>query len=367
MGKRVLISTGGTGGHIFPAIALAQQLLAEDPSCQIMFVGGNLSNNKYFDRETYDFCDISCGSFVSKNPSKMLLSLSRIARGVWQSQKIIKAFSPDVVVGFGSYYAFPPLVAARLLSVPLVLHEANSIPGKTIKFMSRWATLTGVHFPETLHLLSGNVVEVGMPLRTGFQRWSATLEQARGYFELDAKRMTILIFGGSQGSRAINESVTEALCRLKGLSFQVIHVVGEPTTVKKIAEGYAKCGIDACVKTFESRMDLAWQAADCVVSRAGAGTIAEMIEFEVPGILIPYPHAADGHQDHNANFVESTVGGGLKLLEKDVTVERLVATLKAMIDPSEDILNGMRKAIRDYKLRSRTKDLVTIVMQLEKE
>lgn len=364
MAKRVMIATGGTGGHIFPAVALAQQLVREDPECQVMFIGGGLAENRFFDKALYNFQSVSCGSFISKSPHKVMWSLGKITRGVWQSQKIIKEFAPDVIVGFGSFYSFPPLVAARLLSIPLVLHEANSIPGKTTRLMSRWATTTGVHFPETLHLLQGHIVEVGMPLRSGYRKGSTTLEEARAYFGLDAKRMTILIFGGSQGSRSINEAVTEALCRLSGLPFQVIHIVGDMCSEKKIAVNYEKYGIDACVKRYETRMDMAWQAADCVIARAGAGTIAELVEFEVPAILIPYPYAADDHQDHNANFVEATVGGGVKFLEKEVSVDRLVETLRAFISRPETVLGAMKRAIRNYKTRSRTRDLASVVKNL---
>ncbi len=365
MGRRIMIATGGTGGHIFPAIALAQQLSVEDPSCEVVFVGGGLSENRYFDRGSYESYTVSCGSFVSRDPSKVALAVGKIARGIWQSRVIIKKFNPSVVVGFGSFYTFPPLVAARLLSVPIVLHESNSIPGKTTRLMSRWAALTGVQFPETVHLLNGNVLEVGMPLRAGFQQGSATKEAARSYFGLDMDWMVILVFGGSQGSKAINEALLQTFCAIKHLPFQIIHIVGDTTLVRKVSHYYATHGIKASVKAFESRMDLAWQAADCVISRAGAGTIAELIEFEVPALLIPYPQAAEDHQTHNANFIAATVGGGMKLAEKEVTVERLSSTLSAFLCQQNEILAGMRRAIRLYKSRARMKNLVTIVKEFD--
>lgn len=365
--NKVLISTGGTGGHIFPAIALAQQLLEDDPTCQVRFIGGGLSDNKYFDKGSYAFDNISCGSFVVKNPVSLVSSLFKIARGIWESCKIIRRFTPNVVVGFGSFYAFPPLVAARVMSVPLVLHEANSFPGKTISFMSRWATVTGVHFPATVGRLKGTVVEVGMPLRKGLRKGATTVEEARGYFGLGDKKLTILVFGGSQGARALNGCVVQALCRIKTIPFQVVHFAGDPTAVERIAQSYADAGVDACVKPFEARMDMAWQAADCVIGRAGASTVAELVEYEVPAILIPYPYAA-GHQDHNASFVVNEVGGGIELVEKGgtqdnlLTAESLQKKLEAMIGHS-GTLTSMREAIRKYKERSRTQDLISIVKE----
>jgi UDP-N-acetylglucosamine--N-acetylmuramyl-(pentapeptide) pyrophosphoryl-undecaprenol N-acetylglucosamine transferase len=365
--NKVLISTGGTGGHIFPAIALAQQLLEDDPACQIRFIGGGLSDNKYFDKGSYTFDNVSCGSFVVKNPLSLASSLFKIARGILESCKIIRGFAPDVVVGFGSFYAFPPLVAARLMSVPLVLHEANSFPGKTISFMSRWATVTGVHFPATIGRLKGKVVEVGMPLRKGLRKGGATVQEARRYFGLDDKKLTILVFGGSQGARALNGCVVQALCNLKSVPFQVIHFAGDPAAVEKIARSYADAGVDACVKPFETRMDMAWQGADCVIGRAGASTVAELVEYEVPAVLIPYPYAA-GHQDHNASFVVKEVGGGIELVEKGgaqeklLTVESLQSNLEGMIRP-DGTLASMQEAIRKYKERSRSRDLISIVKE----
>lgn len=359
--KRILIATGGTGGHVYPAMALAQQLKEEMPNSWILFVGGGLNNNRFFDQNLFPHRSVSCGSFVNKAPMALVKSLSDIAKGIWQSRKIIQEFKPDVAVGFGSFYSFPPLVAAKLLSIPLVLHEANSIPGKVIRLLSPYAAVCGVHFPQTLELLKGNIVEVGMPLRNGFRRASISPEKAKKHFGLKTNLPIILIFGGSQGAKSINHPAFEAVLNIhKTHPLQVLHITGDADIAVELQNAYAAQEIIAKVKPFEDQMDIAWQAADFVVSRSGAGTIAEQLEFEVPGILIPYPRAADNHQEHNANFMVDTVGGAVKILESKLTADVLASQLTSFLE--DDKLNqNMRQAMQSYKQNSRKQDLCSLV------
>ena len=362
--KRILIATGGTGGHIYPATAFAQKVMQEHPGCQMLFVGGGLTKNRYFDSSAFDFREISCGTFTSKNPLVLAQACVKIAKGIRQSSKIIDAFKPDVAVGFGSYYSFPPMVAAQLRQVPTVLHEGNSIPGKVNKLLALWATAIGVHFPQTVSLLKGKGVEVGMPLRRGFQRGCVSKSEARKYFGLEGDRPTLLIFGGSQGAQAINVKVQAALKLMENKKIQVIHLAGDELLARDTQQGYAQLGINACVKPFEKRMDIAWQAADMVICRAGAGTVAELFEFEVPGILIPFPRAADNHQEYNADFIVETVGGGRKYQEAKLDDRLLANVITDYLDEAGAKLAKMRHAMEEYKKNSRTQDLTSLVMKV---
>lgn len=363
MPKNIIIATGGTGGHVYPAMALAQQLLKDIPDIRILFLGGGLGKNRYFDRASFDYQAIPCGTFVNKSPKALFGALGSIIRGIWQSYRIIRKFQPDMVVGFGSYFSFPPMVAAKMRSVYMIVHEANSIPGRVNRLLAPWADVAAVHFPETLHLLKGNALEVGMPLRSGFQKASVSQDQARLHYGLHSDRPTLLVFGGSQGARSINGLIRHALEQLPHVrQLQVLHITGDSQIVGELQDAYQRLGIKACVKPFEERMDLAWQAATMVISRAGAGTIAEQLEFEVPGILIPYPYAADNHQEHNADFMVATVGGAVKLHEKGLTAERLAACLEEFII-DEEVLQDMRKAMTTYKKRARSKDLCSLVKE----
>lgn len=358
-----MIATGGTGGHIYPAIALAQQLINDVSGCQVLFVGGGLSDNRYFDQGSFPSCTVDCGAFVDKSPAALLKSCTNILKGIYQSRSIIRKFQPDVAVGFGSFYSFPPLVAAKLQSVPLILHEANSIPGKVIRLMAPWAAATGVHFPQTTHLLKGKIIEVGMPLREGFRLGAMECSAAREYYGLHQDLKTLLVFGGSQGAQYVNEKVQEALQLVPHRQkLQVIHIAGDLHAVEGLQKNYANAGIPACVKPFEQRMDIAWQAADVVVCRAGASTVAEQLEFEVPGILIPFPRAADNHQECNADFMASIVGGGVKLKEQEVHAARLAECLTEFFDGA--ILGQMKKAMSHYKKSARANDLCSLVKSI---
>lgn len=367
MKKKVLITVGGTGGHVYPAVSLAQQLKTSLPSLDILFAGGNLIANRYFEHGSFPYSSIACGSFVKKNPFSLMKALILIAKGLWQSRRIINNFQPDLIVGFGSYYTLPALLAAKMGGIPFVLHEANSIPGKVNRLMSSHALLTGIHFPDTAVLLKGKSVEVGMPLREGYKLDLNNREAARSYFQLDINKTTLLVFGGSQGARMLNQLVLDTLQQGSADfadKLQVIHVTGNKETVEYFSQHYEKCGIKVCVKDFEKRMDLAWQAADLVISRAGAGTIAEEVEFEVPGILIPYPFAADRHQDKNAEFMVKTVRGAEMFHEKHATTDALHKALKSFLDQDSTKLKNMREAIRHYKENARGTDFCTLIINL---
>jgi UDP-N-acetylglucosamine--N-acetylmuramyl-(pentapeptide) pyrophosphoryl-undecaprenol N-acetylglucosamine transferase len=357
MPKRILIATGGTGGHIYPAMALAQQY-EED---QILFIGGGLSQNRYFDRTAFDHRTVACGAFTNKSPLSLLRSCINIARGIWQSCKLIREFKPDIAVGFGSYYSFPPLIAAKLLSVPIVLHEANSIPGKVNRLLSPYALAMGVHFPKTMELAKGNRFVVGMPLRKSFRKGNVNCSEARSYFGLPEKGITLLVFGGSQGAQVINRRVLEAMRLLRLVDLQIIHVAGDAVQARELVDGYEKLGIKACVKPFEERMDLAWGAADFVISRSGAGSIAEQLEFEVPGILIPFARAADDHQNHNADFLVDAVGGARKIQENELSPEKLAKLISEFLDDDGKVLEQMKWSMAEYKLKARQQDLYGLI------
>lgn len=359
MPGRILIATGGTGGHIYPAMALAQQFAREQKDSEILFVGGGLAENRYFDRNEFDHRTVSCGAFTSRSPLSLLRSCVNISRGIRQSCAVIRQFRPDVIVGFGSYYSFPPLIAAKLKSVPLVLHEANSIPGKVNRLLAPYAHATGVHFPQTLDLIKGVRHEVGMPLRIGFRRMSGNRENAIKYFGLEDSVTTLLVFGGSQGAGIINRQFPDALSRMQDV--QVIHIAGDIGEVERLQNAYRELGIRACVKGFEKQMEMAWQAADLVVSRSGASSIAEQLEFEVPGILIPFSRAADDHQNHNADFLVGTVGGAVKVQESELTPEGLQRLIFGFLENNGIQLKSMQEAMEQYKLRARRLDLYTLI------
>lgn len=362
--KKILIATGGTGGHIYPAMALAQQFEREQTAQEILFIGGGLSHNRYFDRNAFNFCEVSCGTFTKKSPISLLGSSLKILKGLWQSRAMIRKFKPDVIIGFGSYYSFPPLMAAKWLSIPIVIHEANSIPGKVNRLLAPYTLATGVHFPQTIHYLNGNCYEVGMPLRNEFKKGNVDRLEARKYFGLPEEGTTLLVFGGSQGAQTINNQIVRAVELMQRDKLQVIHIAGDEAQAELVRNAYKKLGLKACVKPFENRMNLAWEAADLVVSRSGASTIAEQLEFEVPGILIPFARAADDHQNYNADFLVKTVFGAIKIQENELTPQKLGNAIVSFLDEDKKLLNQMKIAMREYKKVARKQDLHSLILSL---
>lgn len=363
MAKKIIITAGGTGGHIFPAIALGAQLV-QSSSLEVLFVGGNLSNNPYFDKEAFTFKTVSCATFKSKNPWAILKTITKISLGICESCKILDDFQPDLVVGFGSYYTLPLLIAAKMKNIPFILHEANSIPGKVNRLLAKYAIAVGLQFPETAGLLKGKMHEVGLPLRPGYRLGATSGTLARAYFELEENRITILIFGGSQGAAKLNHLVSQALIEHftdQKDHIQLIHFTGDAGFAQQLRSEYGKLGFKSCVKAFEPRMDLAWQAADISIARAGAATIAEQMEFEVPGILVPYPYATDHHQDKNADFLVNTVRGAVKLQEAYLTPELLSVELKSLFDSERR--KKMRFCMQKYKTKNRPKNLCELVLE----
>ena len=299
--KKIVIAAGGTGGHLFPAQALAEELKNAD--IDIVFMGAGLEKNRYFDRECYPYFDIPSATVFRRNPLILFNSVVHLARGVRQSLNLLKAEEPDMVIGFGSFHTFPVLCAARLQKKAIALFESNAFPGKVNRLFSRSAAYTAIVFPKAQDHLKGNTVEVAMPVRKAAKKLS--IEAARGHFGLDPLYPTILIFGGSQGALAMNELFAKSLEILKPHypDFQVIHITGQPQSLEHYKQIYASLKVRACVKDFETDMPVAYQAASLAVCRSGAATVSELIAFEVPSILIPFPYAADDHQAKNGQFI----------------------------------------------------------------
>jgi UDP-N-acetylglucosamine--N-acetylmuramyl-(pentapeptide) pyrophosphoryl-undecaprenol N-acetylglucosamine transferase len=355
---RILIATGGTGGHIFPAQALATELL--EKNYELLFAGGGLKSNRYFNRARFPYSQVASATPLKGNPFK---SLFRIGKGIKQSLKLIDRFKPDMVVGFGSFYSFPVLAAARWRKIPIILFEPNAIPGKVNRLVSKWALLSAVQFSEAGHQLSGTIIEVKMPVG---ERKHLDAGVARDYFYLDHESFTFLVFGGSQGAESINRLFSETILKvIAPAAFQVIHITGKTDSAEIIRRQYEAAGIRACVKAFEERMDLAWSAADAVMGRSGAASIAELIKFEVPGILVPFPKAADDHQTKNALFIEKEVGGAITCPESSLTSELLKPLLEKLMLPAE--LQKMKSAISSFKQDHRKKDLSSVICDIIKE
>lgn len=358
--KRVLITAGGTGGHLYPAQALAQQLKNQTSPSEVLFVAGGLQMNRFFDRNQFHFEEIACSPLLIRNPLKLIKGISNLLKGSYQTVGIIKKFKPDVVVGFGSFYTAPILFAARWMKIPILLHEANSVPGKANRWLSSFADKIGIFFPSTASYFNEKAVEVGFPLREGYQLGLQSKAKALASYDLKGDQKTLLIFGGSQGAKGINRIIEEALLDIKQLGLQVIHFTGSQKESEKFRELYQKYEIRSAVKPFETEMHYAWSAADLFIGRSGAATVAESIEFEVPGILIPFPFATDNHQEKNADFLVEVVKSSWKLLETEGNL--LGNRLKKFFQE----FDGFKMGLKKYKQRENQMTLCELVLNHNK-
>ncbi|MCH9704208.1 MAG: UDP-N-acetylglucosamine--N-acetylmuramyl-(pentapeptide) pyrophosphoryl-undecaprenol N-acetylglucosamine transferase [Chlamydiae bacterium] len=346
--KRIILSAGGTGGHLFPAQEVARQL-AED--AEILFVSGGLAQSHFFDGHGFSFEEIPVARFSPKKPWLWPRQLVRIVRGTWQARRIIKRFSPDSVVGFGSFFSLPVLLAAKMSSVPIFLHEQNALPGKVNRLFSAHARMTGITFPESAMRLKGKAVEVLYPSKKTKQKkdWD--------YFGLSDDRITLLVFGGSRGAKRLNEAFAEAIPFLvKHLPpFQVLHFTGGHNSFAPLYEEYS---IPYVEKDFEPNIERAWSIADLAITRAGASTINELIDTETPGIVVPYPHASENHQVENAKHFVRQVKGGEMFFEHSLVPLRLARSICSLVALKEHL----QKKIQHYKATRTEKTFASTIL-----
>lgn len=351
-GYRVLFAVGGTGGHLFPAQALANELKIQDPTMEVFFGGGRLGSNPFFDKLKFPFREIRAGSPFRSNLVKAFIQL---LIGVKESFTLCSEYQPNLIIGFGSFYCFPILLVAKLKNIPYILVESNAHPGKVNRLFSPGALFTALQFEEAAKKLKGKCKAVKMPF-WGHEEKNAALAQpeARKFFGLQPDLFTLLVFGGSQGAAVINQ----AMLKIEG-TFQVLHFCGKNQSAEAIAKSYQSRKIPCYVKPFEDQMRTAWRAADLVISRAGGATLAELLEYEVPGILIPWPGATEAHQQKNAIIFEEF--GGALLLEQEE-----IAALPDKIKEAKQMLITMREKLQKRKT-TQEQPLCTVVCEYLKE
>lgn len=321
----------------------------------VQFIGGGLSRGSLLKEQQGPYQEITCAPLSLAKPLKVPLQSLRILRGVLQSLRFMRRARPDLLIGFGSYYTLPVLAAARLAGIPYILHEQNAIPGRVNRLFSRSAHKTAIAFPAAAAYLNGNVAEIAFSRRE--LRGS---ENPFHYFALSDDLPVLLVFGGSQGAGRINQLLLEGVEGVDSRRFQILHFTGDTVWTERLKTRYASLGIRSCVKEFEPRMDLAWQIARLTVSRSGAGTIAEQLQFAVPAVLIPYPYAMDNHQEANAEFMAETVGGGVVRKENGLKPMELLAEVRQLLAGGQG--EAMRNKIKDYRQNNAKPDFVSLVM-----
>jgi UDP-N-acetylglucosamine--N-acetylmuramyl-(pentapeptide) pyrophosphoryl-undecaprenol N-acetylglucosamine transferase len=346
---KIIMAGGGTGGHIFPALAIAQALRTLEPSTEILFVGakGKMEMEKV-PEAGYRIEGIDMAGFDRRSLWRNLGLPVRLVRSFFQVRRIFESFKPDAAIGVGGYSTFPVLRYAQGKNIPTFIHESNSFAGKANIWLGRKATRIfvavdgmGRFFPPARTVVTGN------PVRPGIARSKLSREDGLRFFGLDPRKKTVLSIGGSLGSRTINESVEAGLDALVGGGLQLIWQTGKPFAEKAAEAVKGKSGI--WTGPFIREMQYAYAAADIIISRAGAMSVAEVEVMGKPAVFVPYPLAAEDHQTANARKLSDT-GAALMITDAEAQTKLIPAVLALSSDGSAREEMGARAAamaIRD--------------------
>ncbi|MEZ5070134.1 MAG: undecaprenyldiphospho-muramoylpentapeptide beta-N-acetylglucosaminyltransferase [Bacteroidales bacterium] len=313
---RILIGGGGTGGHVFPAIAIADALKALLPGSEFLFVGaqGRMEMEKV-PAAGYRIEGLPVAGFQRRLTRKNLSFFPRLVASMWRSRKIIRSFRPDVAVGVGGYASGPILKAAVRRGIPIVIQEQNSYAGVTNRLLARSAAKICVAYERMdRYFPAGKLVLTGNPIREFLQNLPSDRTACRKAFDLGAEGKVCLVLGGSLGARTLNESLVAGFHRLAESGVRLIWQCGR-VYEKEMQAALAESGVESIrLRAFIERMDLAYGAADVIVSRAGALSISELCMVGKPAILVPSPNVAEDHQTRNA---EALVEKGAALMVAD--------------------------------------------------
>lgn len=296
---KILVAAGGTGGHFYPGLAVARALVAAGHQVTFLVREGDYVL-PLLEREEIPFVTMKAAGFKRRMSPSNITAAAKIALGLGQAVGIVSRLRPDAVLVMGGYLSFAPTVAARLRGIPVVLHEQNAVPGLANRVISRFVQKIAVSFEDSRAAFGPKAVLTGNPVRLEFRRLPSRDEAARRW-SLDPRKMTVLVFGGSLGAQRLNTLVVESLPTLVGhdAQWQFLHFTGKADE-ERIKAAYASHPFAHHVDGYCHEMASAYSAADFVVCRAGASTLAELIAVRKPALLVPYPLATGDHQTKNA-------------------------------------------------------------------
>jgi UDP-N-acetylglucosamine--N-acetylmuramyl-(pentapeptide) pyrophosphoryl-undecaprenol N-acetylglucosamine transferase len=337
---KVLIAAGGTGGHIYPGIAVAQEIMRRDESAKVQFVGTARGlETRLVPQAGFELMLIESAGLKNVSLGARMKGLVILPKSFFSTRKLLRQFQPDVVVGAGGYVSGPVVLTAALTNRPTLVMESNALPGWTNRMLARFVDRAAVSFEQALPYFRGKAKVTGNPVR-------------REFFEIPPKRrepgkFSLLVFGGSQGARAINEAMIEALPRLKEITseLRIKHQTGA-ADFEKVKAAYAAAGWDegADVRSYIDNMMADFAAADLVLCRAGATTTAELIAAGKASIMVPFPHAADDHQRKNAEALQAA-GAARMILQHELSGERLATEIEGLVTSPQEI-DRMEQASR---------------------
>jgi len=359
---KFILSGGGTGGHIYPAIAIANELKLRFPTAEILFVGAkDKMEMQKVPQAGYAIKGLWIAGLQRKLTLQNAMFPFKLLNSLWESRKIIKEFKPDVVIGTGGFASGPLLQIANLAGIPTVIQEQNSYPGITNKLLSKKASKICVayenlepFFPKEKMVLTGN------PVRQDLMEVDSKRSEAISYFNLDDNKKTVLILGGSLGSRRINQLIEKELDFLLASGVQVFWQCGNfyMAEYKHFSEKE-----DVQVVSFIDRMDLIYAAADVVISRSGASSVSELCLVGKPVIFIPSPNVAEDHQTKNGKAIVDKKGA---LLIKESELDAKFESVFNQLIHDEKLQDNLSQSIKKLAKPNATKDIVDEIVKLVK-
>jgi len=359
---RVLIAAGGTGGHIYPGIAVAQEIKRRDPSATVRFVGTERGlETRLVPQAGFELSHIDITGLKNVSLAARMSGLAMLPKSFFSAAVLIRSFHPDVVVGAGGYVSGPVVLTASLLNRPTLVMESNALPGWTNRVLARFVDRAAVSFEQAVPYFRGKAVVTGNPVR-------------REFFEIPKKhrepnRLSLLVFGGSQGARAINQAVVDALPALKsvGLPLRIKHQTGV-VDLEKVKAAYIAAGWNSDVSEVTAYIDNMvkdFADADLVVCRAGATTTAELIAAGKASIMIPFPFAADDHQRKNAEAMRDA-GAARMILQQELDGARLAQEISELAWTPSGI-DDMESAAKRMARGDAASAAVDLIEQLAKD
>lgn len=360
---RVIISGGGTGGHIFPAISIANTLKKRYTNIEILFIGAqDRMEMEKVPEAGYKIIGLPVSGFDRSHLFNNIRVVKRLINSLFLARKEIKHFRPDIVIGVGGYASGPTLWMAASLGIPTVIQEQNSYAGVTNKLLSKKTDKICVaydgmerFFPESKIVVTGN------PVRGDLAKACDKREEALEFFELSPTKKTILVVGGSLGARTINQSIQNGLDKIYGADVQLIWQTGKNYREEATKHLKAYRGIKIWCSDFITRMDYAYAAADLVISRAGASSISEFCLLKKPVVLVPSPNVAEDHQTKNAQALVNK-NAAIMIADKDANSMLVDTALKAIND--DEMLNTLSNNVGELAQHNSAERIVDEIVKI---
>jgi len=357
--KNVMIAAGGTGGHIFTGVAIAEEFVEMLPNVRLTFVGTRRGlEQRVIPSLGWQLVMMGAPKYKGMSGFRKLMALIKVPFSILSAVRIVSSRKPDILVSIGGYASGPLSIAAWLFRVPIVLIEPNAIPGMANKLVGRFARLIFVAFDEAKsYFNSARVIKYGVPVRKVIREAKHDLKDSQDIF-------TIFVFGGSQGAKRLNESMKDAARALSDIKdkIKIIHQTGSAAEVTGVRAVYDSVGIESKVFGFTDRIWDCYRKADFVIARSGAATVAEISALAIPSALVPYPYAADDHQMANADALVKA-GGATVIRDRECSGPRLSILIREMVTKPEKLIE-MHKSLSSMKSFDASKRIVGKCMDI---